>query len=685
MKRTTSLSTKLIAAIFTLVALAFAADSLLIHSISERVYERTQAMTAEMRSIMQEKDSQIDTLLTDLLATKESGQDLQSSLVAAQLQAEGTKVQSFLDGERHGISVSVASLVSSAMMTGDTSAALDQIEILLENEQIAAINLWRTDGSLAFRDNATIEAVNTYVEAEAFDPREIEPAITIPPARQRALKDALANQDSAASLEATLDNDEGETVPVIYSYFVLKNSEDCQGCHDPKDAYRGVVEVAVDSSALIAQRAGTQRKIAELKDQLQSEQALLIKANEAERQKVTAQTDRYTVDIGTLEADLTSTQSNASLMSVGAKIAFFLITVFLLGLALRHMLTRPLDNLTSGMLRLAEDDLSVEATGQDRRDEIGAMSRAIAIFKDNAVKRHKLERESADHMQEQKERQRTIDALLSDFRAQIQQSLATVSTRAESMQVLAASLNSLSSETSTRARSADDASSQSAENVDVMATASTDMIASIAEISEQVGQTNELVSAASEEARETDAKVAGLANAAMQIGEVVSLIQDIAEQTNLLALNATIEAARAGEMGRGFAVVASEVKGLAAQTGKATEDIASRIEAIQASTTESVDAIRSIATKMGDISVYTEAMSEAIREQNASTHKISQNIQEAASGTRAIVADISGVAASTEETRTSASEVESASRTVAHVASDMRKVIDAFLDKVAAA
>ena len=109
-------------------------------------------------------------------------------------------------------------------------------------------------------------------------------------------------------------------------------------------------------------------------------------------------------------------------------------------------------------------------------------------------------------------------------------------------------------------------------------------------------------------------RVEALTDASQRINAILSTIEAIASQTNLLALNATIEAARAGEAGRGFAVVAGEVKALAGQTAKATEDIASRISALDAEVKEILDGVRGSGQSVARGKVAVDQMTQATQE-----------------------------------------------------------------------
>src|SRR5690606_26053119 len=123
-----------------------------------------------------------------------------------------------------------------------------------------------------------------------------------------------------------------------------------------------------------------------------------------------------------------------------------------------------------------------------------------------------------------------------------------------------------------------------------------------------------------------------LSESSAQIGEVIDVITSIAAQTNLLALNATLEAARAGEAGKGFAVVANEVKELAKQTSLATDEIGTRIAAIQRDSSGAVEAIGRIQEVIARVADLQTTIASAVEEQTATTNEISRSVTDAARG-----------------------------------------------------
>jgi PAS domain S-box-containing protein len=301
---------------------------------------------------------------------------------------------------------------------------------------------------------------------------------------------------------------------------------------------------------------------------------------------------------------------------------------------------------------------------------------------DDITERIQAERKSAA-LSEQERRRVTIETEIRTFRESVAAVLHTVSESTAALNSIAGALSNSSGLTSDRAASAVQTTNEASANMIAAAGATEELIASIGEIGRQISQAAEVASHSVAEAETTNEHMARLTETVQEIGEVVNLIRNIAGQTNLLALNATIEAARAGEAGRGFAVVASEVKSLAVQTAKATEQIASQIDAVQNSTRVAVDAIRRNTDRMREIDGYTSAVALSLQQQDSASDEISHNVASAANGAKGMVSVLGEVTQAVGDTRSAAGKVLKASETVETAATSLQRGIEGFLGRVA--
>ncbi|GGF86127.1 methyl-accepting chemotaxis protein [Azorhizobium oxalatiphilum] len=372
---------------------------------------------------------------------------------------------------------------------------------------------------------------------------------------------------------------------------------------------------------------------------------------------------------------------------VYAVVLLFSIAAAVFGLVVViHRVVRPMTRLTGVMQDVAGGDLAVEVPDTARQDEIGAMAKTLLVFKDSLARNAQMERDAQEaRVVAEAQRRQSMHALADQFEAAVGSIVGGVSEASGTLYETARQMSDAAEKTSSQSTAVAAAAEQASTNVVMVASSAEELGASVDEISRQVSQSSQLSASAVAEASRTGEVMRDLSQAASRIGDVVQLINTIASQTNLLALNATIEAARAGDAGKGFAVVASEVKELATQTGKATEEIASQIGAIQSTTQEAVKVIEGVSQQIRQMSDVATGISAAVEEQGIATREIVRNVDQAASGTSTVTTHISDVARTAHETGTSAGQVLDASSTLTDQARRLEEEMRRFLDTVRAA
>jgi len=343
-------------------------------------------------------------------------------------------------------------------------------------------------------------------------------------------------------------------------------------------------------------------------------------------------------------------------------------------------ITGPIARLSTRMVSLAGGQTREEIDGVDRKDEVGQMAQAVAVFRENALERIRLEQEAdANRSLSEKERiardeqkakeaadtQFAVDNLANglsrlsdgDVSYRISQPfVAHLDTVRENFNASAEKLQSALTRVAENARGIDAGANEIRAAADDLAKRTEQQAASVEETAAALEEITTTVKDSTRRAQEAGHLVAKARTGAEQSGEVVrkavvameriekssgeisniiSVIDEIAFQTNLLALNAGVEAARAGEAGKGFAVVAQEVRELAQRSASAAKDIKGLISTSNTQVQEGVElvgetgrALETIVAEVQEINRHVMAIVEAAQEQSSGLQQINTAVNQ---------------------------------------------------------
>jgi methyl-accepting chemotaxis protein len=305
---------------------------------------------------------------------------------------------------------------------------------------------------------------------------------------------------------------------------------------------------------------------------------------------------------------------------------------------------RPLVRIAAALHSLAEGGAVADLGYDRRRDEIGAMARAVAVFRRAMEQELRAETERREAATRRDAERR---ALLADLAGVVETTMHSgmdpIVAGSGRLRGEADRLVSTMSEVAGVAGRAGADAAEARRLSESAAGLTATVIASVDRVVADVGNGLKVANAAVARGAETRRITEALMRASADIGDIVSVIAGIAAQTNLLALNASIESARAGDTGRGFAVVAGEVKALAGQTAASTERIRDKVAEIQATSDEVAAAIDAMIGSIDSLEAVTGGIAQAMETQVATTGDVARIARDLLAGAERVTRSMATV------------------------------------------
>ena len=539
---------------------------------------------------------------------------------------------------------------------------------------LAAVGVWRVN---AIDSNLTaINEVNSAKQRYAINFRGS--------VHDRAieLRDVVLFANETRAVEA------GETIDALAAFYA-QSAGPLDAMMEAAGTTKEELEILASIKRIEAETLPVIDRVRALRQTGEADQALQMLMEEA-RPRFMTWLERINTFIdyqegknNALTAETRSIASGFALLMIGVATVSVLIGI---GFATWNVLSiRPLCCLTTDMLRLADGDLSVAIPEPSGKDEVADITRAVQIFKSNALEAQALrERQETQEHEAKRARQTELALIAQSFEDSVLGIVKNLSSAALKVRGSAETVTSSATETRQKVDGATGAAGEASSNVGTVAASADHLVESIVRIGDQIQSSTDKAREAVSQAEGTNRIVDGLSTKADEIGAIIELISGIASQTNMLALNATIEAARAGDAGKGFAVVAHEVKSLATQTSQATDQISTQIGEIQKETRNAVDAIVAIARTISEISDISTAVRASVEEQNAATQDITRGARDASERTNSVSSAMEDLREAARASGAASDDLLTASRKLEEDAELLGNQVDRFLGDVRA-